>query len=352
MRLFVKLFSVILCVALCLSFAACQGGTQDIESTSDSPSAFTEPTTEEKPVTGKTNPLTGLDTLAEGEAGLIPVAVSVNNIGIAQSVQAGIDSADVVFEVPVEGGITRLLALYKAPKAEMGEIGSVRSARVIFAELAASMNALYFHCGQDNTYFPQRAAELNLKKVTVDSGKNGKRINNGKASEHTLYTSGEDLKNEVASYGFNTGYEAEPWMNFSQNRQASSAAAKSVKVKFSNASSASFTYDEASASYIRGVNGTPLTNYFSGARSNFTNVFVLYTDTQPYPDGLHVKVELSGGNGYYITKGGYESITWAKSGDFSPISFTAADGTPLEVSAGSSYICIADKGEQGMFSAE
>ncbi len=353
MRNSVKIFSLILSLILCLSFAGCgkNKNPEMIESTSSAESSVPAAPVVDNNTKTEINPLTGLKTLEKDEVGFKPLAVSVNNVKVAQQIQAGIDSADVVFETITEAGITRLLALFKAPTAEIGNIGSIRSARVVFAELAASMNAVYVHHGQDETYFVPRAKELNLPRITINTKTNGERIQNGKNYEHTLYTSGEKLRNEVVSKGYNTGNESAPWLKFSENRTAASDSAKNVTVKFNSASVSNFTYDETTQSYVRGAHGKDLENYFTKNKASFTNVFVLYTSISLYPDKYHSKVALTGGEGYYITKCGYEKITWSKTGDFSPIEFKAEDGSELSVSTGKSYICIADK-DSATFTAE
>ncbi len=356
MRNLIKILCIVLSMLLCFSFVACNKDNTPSEPVASEPPA-SEP--EPEPIKLNINPLTGLETLTDEEVEFRPVAVAVNNIGVAQSIQSGIDSADIVFETVVEGGITRLLALYKAPRADMGNIGSVRSARVVFAELAASMNAVYFYHGQDDHHFPSRAKALNLPRIIIDSKTNGKRIKNGKASEHTLYTSGESLRKEILSKGYNKDNSSEPWLDFTDSKPVSESSAKKVTVKFNSASITGFTYDEATASYIRGTKTASLKNYFTEKEAHFTNVFVLYTKTYPYgsthDNGTscpHTKVELNGGSGYYVTKGGYEKITWSKNGNTTPISFKAEDGTPLSVSAGNSYICIIDKNAANSFTAE
>ena len=70
------------------------------------------------------NPLTGLP----GSAGRI-VAVKIDNIVYARP-QTGIDSADVVYAIEVEGGLSRFLAIFDADHLPSGGvIGPVRSAR-------------------------------------------------------------------------------------------------------------------------------------------------------------------------------------------------------------------------------
>jgi hypothetical protein len=73
-----------------------------------------------------TCPLTG----AEPKSGDVPdrpaLAVKVENLPDARP-QAGIESADVVYEEPVEGGITRFIVLFQCHDAK--RVGPVRSAR-------------------------------------------------------------------------------------------------------------------------------------------------------------------------------------------------------------------------------
>ena len=64
-----------------------------------------------------------------------PVCVSVNNIDAARP-QSGLQNAGIVYEFLVEGGITRLLAVFNKPAGENFIVGPVRSLRPYFAETA------------------------------------------------------------------------------------------------------------------------------------------------------------------------------------------------------------------------
>ena len=71
-----------------------------------------EPEPEPEPyVPAGVNPLTGLPMEPEYED-LRPAAIMLNNLKAAQP-QLGISQADIIYEVPVEGGITRMLCLYQ-----------------------------------------------------------------------------------------------------------------------------------------------------------------------------------------------------------------------------------------------
>ncbi len=347
MRKPLKLICILLTLLLTLSFAACKDEVEPEIPSSEPVSSEAE--AEPEPVKLNVNPLTGLETLTDDEVGMKPLAIAINNVKVAQSVQAGVENADVVYETVTEAGITRLLAIIKAPRADMGRIGTVRSARAVFAELAASMDAVYVHHGMDELYCRPRVNALKLKRIEINSSTNGERISNGKASEHTLYTSGEKLRNEVIAKGYDKGNESEPWLNFVTERDAAENTAMTVEIKFSGASKTSFEYDPAAGTYIRSSNGSLMKNYFTDATASFTNVFVLFTNTSAYDDNYHTKVDLKSGKGYYVTGGGYEEITWSKSGNTTPIKFKNAEGATLSVAAGKSYICIVDKGINNSF---
>ena len=79
---------------------------------------------------------------------LLPLAVMFDNSEQAFP-QDGLGSADVIYEAFVEGGITRLMAVYWRRDAEYLE--PIRSARTPFVVWAAELGALYAHAGGAST---------------------------------------------------------------------------------------------------------------------------------------------------------------------------------------------------------
>ncbi len=353
MRTVIKIISLFAAFLLCLSLVACGGGDETASSSDEASSEISvEEESKEPEIKYEVNPLTGLETLTAEEVDLRPVAVSVSNVKVAQPIQAGVGKADIVFETVTEGGITRLLALYKAPKEETGKIGSIRSARVVFAELAASFNAIYIHHGMDEVYCRPRVNELKIPRIEVSQTNYGDRIQNGKAWEHRLYTSGAGLSEAIAKKGYNKGGESDPWVYFSENKTAEPTSAKTVTVKFNNSYITNFYYNEDTKNYTRGIKGEVVNDYFTKQDERFTNIFVLNTYTAPYPDDYHTEVELKGGSGYYVTQGGYEEITWSKKGNNKPITFKDKNGSTLSVTPGNSYVCLVNKNHTDNFTAE
>ena len=73
-----------------------------------------------------------------------PVAVMINNNHVAWP-HAGLNDAYLAYEILAEGGITRIMALFKDKDTE--KIGSVRSARPYYLDYALENDAIYVHYG-------------------------------------------------------------------------------------------------------------------------------------------------------------------------------------------------------------
>ena len=115
------------------------------ETPSPTPEATPSPTPEATPeASAFVNPLTG-EPVDEDISANRPVAIMINNVQSAQPTH-GLSQASVIYEMPVEGWTTRMIALFQE-YAELDVVGSVRSARPCFVEVADAYDALYFHAG-------------------------------------------------------------------------------------------------------------------------------------------------------------------------------------------------------------
>ena len=339
-----KILAITLCLGLMFVMSACGGDVPvDTDSTDDTSSVAPVPET-------ATNPLTGekIDkSLKENKA----TAVTINNLNSAQKVQTGLGKFDVVYEAPVEGGITRLLALTNDIKS-LPQIGTVRSARQVFLELAYGHNANYVHAGYDYYHFEPLKNRLGVKSFDLNGGSYGKygfRQKNGLSSEHTMYTSGEKLAEGFKALGWQTETNKNKWIEFSEEGIKPTDVANKLTVPFSGSYVTKFSYNTASGKYVKQFkDGSNWKDYITGETAEFTNVFVLFTTVSAHnctgsDTKGHRNVALSGGKGYYLTKGGYVEITWSKDSTSSPITFKNTDGTAFCANVGNSYICLVDK---------
>lgn len=335
-----KILAILLC-GLMIVLVGC-GKKEEKKEPAESSS---EVVSSEPEVTYYLNNLTGEESLlSEDKVDDRPVAVMVNNIEVAQKVQTGLSKADIVYETEVEGGITRLMAVYK-DISKVEKVGTIRSARYPYIDLSMGHDAIYVHHGQDQTY---AAPHLRDTQTFVISKNNaGVRIRNeGLASEHTLYGYGDKIWKWFVDKKYDTELDTvKSWQNFAEKdkKVEFTDSAKNVTVKFSSQYVSVFKYDDKSGKYVRYFGDTVRMDYYTKEKELFKNVFVLETSITYYPDRKHKRVDLTSGSGYYCVNGTYTPIKWSKGNASSSLKFTNLDGTPLEVNQGNSWVCLHGK---------
>lgn len=343
---------MILAALMILSLAGC-GKKPDLapdpepeEKTDQPPAPETDPEPEPYVPEG-INPLTGLPMEPEYED-LRPIAIMLNNLKAAQP-QLGISQADVIYEVPVEGGITRMLCLYQSVEG-VDILGSVRSARPYFVELALGHDAVYVHAGGS------QEAYSNLRSWKVDhmDGVRGaedakifwrdpdRRKNNG--YEHSLITSGEKILNYLSKGKLRTEHES-GWnylQAFSEDgTPAAGEAAEHVKVRFSSYKTGTFDYDAAQGKYLVGQYGKEHVDGSTGEQVSATNVLVLKTSIAVLDNVGRLRVQTTGeGEGFFFCGGKGVPIRWSRKDRNSAFAYTLEDGSSLALGQGSSYVCV------------
>ena len=137
------------------------------------------------------NPLTGLPVPDAAALRQRPVVVAIDNHPDARP-QAGLTEADLVYEVPAEGGITRLLAVFVTARPE--RVGPVRSSRHYFLDLAREWDAVYVHAGGSPQHYARiaRSGLGDLDGVRDNPQGGGRPVftrDRSRAMPHNLYAS-------------------------------------------------------------------------------------------------------------------------------------------------------------------
>lgn len=311
----------------------------------DDPSDSTDPSdTTESPEPKYTNPLTGLETDAD-ISGRRPYAVMFNNIRIATP-QSGISAADIIFEVPVEGGITRLMGIFQDFKGSL-TLGSIRSARPYFVELAMSFDAVYIHAGgSDDAY--QSFADTGITRIDGTNGsgetffQDEDRMHN-MGYEHSLMLNVSALDGYMEKYGLRTTHNPNfsVGLTFSEDSPSSGVACTSVDAVFNGAKTTSFSYNGATGLYGVSQYGGPMIDSLSGKQVTVRNVILLSVRITPISGDSagRLRATLTGnGSGWLISNGMAQRITWTRSTSTSQFVFTDSDGVELLLSPGVTYI--------------
>ena len=307
-----------------------------------------EPEPEEPSGPAGTNPLTGLPMEPEQENDR-PVAVMFNNLKAAQP-QLGISQADIIYEVPAEGGITRMLGVFQSLEG-VGTLGSIRSSRPYYLELALGHDALYVHAGGSPEAYKDIPAWGVDNMDGVNGGSDAKifwRDAERKKTmdyEHTLVTSGEKIREYVDGH-FRT--EHEDGYTYTQafaedGTPVNGTAAEHIKLVYSAYKTGLFDYDAASGKYLVSQYGGPYTDGSTGEQASATNVLFLETAISVIPGDKagRLTVKLTGeGKGTYFCGGKSVPIQWSKADRSSQFVYRLEDGTPLTLGQGNSYVCI------------
>jgi hypothetical protein len=354
-------FPVIILLLAILLFSACSDNEQD-ETPSPSPSPSVETTPRPTPVATPTpspsetpdpepvalNPLTGLP-INEAYLNRRPVAIMINNI--KQSLpQYGLSKADILYEVVAEGGITRLVAVMQDPSvAEV--IGSVRSTRSYYLDIAQGHDALLLHAGASEMAY----ADIKTRGVTaLDAIKGGyegslyyrdesRRKNNG--FEHSLMTTGERIVKAVEKGSFRKehGQDYTYPVKFEKNVELDGDPAAKVSVKMSAYKTGVFEYDPESRSYSVSQFGKAHIDAETGEQLKINNLLILFTKISAIKGDAYGRMEVDlvgSGDGLYTVNGRITKIRWSKASYTSPFVYTNPDGTELVLNTGTSYICI------------
>lgn len=301
---------------------------------------------------GRVNPLTGLDGLAQEAVGKRPVAVMINNAPAARP-QWGLCSPDIVIEGLVEGGMTRMMWLF-ADVNSIPKIGSLRSARHDFLEVAEGFDAIFVHWG-GSVYAYDALRQRNVDDIDgmVYSNSYFYRDKSRKvATEHTGCTDGERLAKAVdkiikrpeAKQAYQTPFS---FVEEGKQQALSGGACESVRFSFSSAYTHTFRYDASTGLYQNFMNDKPMTQD-GGKQMAVSNVLLLYCPVKSMGDSSGcIDMDLTGGSGVYVSNGTQEKITWKKGNTPSnPIKLYAANGAELNLNPGKSYIGFVPAGRQ------
>lgn len=299
------------------------------------------------------NLLTGLPDLTDAAIGKRPVAVMVNNVQAAMP-QYGIAKADIIYEMPVEGDVTRFMALY-ADYTTVPVVCAIRSCRYYFPVFSQAYDAFYVNWGMDDSV-ADYIQSLGLDQFDGMTDGNGlfardqARLDAGYALEHTAYFNGEAFAGVVNSLGLRTDLAEDKkgtafrFCRTDEQVKPEGNACTNVNINF-GAATATFTYDAEKNVYYKQLNGNPQIDGVTQEQLAFTNVFILETEIVVRDEVGHKDVDCLGTDqavGYYISNGAVQKIHWERRGsaEKSPLKFYDEKGEEIRVNRGKSYIAL------------
>lgn len=283
-----------------------------------------------------------------------PYAIMINNYPGAMKVQTGLNDAYMIYEFPIEGGMSRSLAFFKDKKTK--QVGTVRSARQYHPYYALEHDAIYVHWG---TNHPAADVISQIKINNIDANNNGKpffRDNpEGLATEHTGYTSLVKLADFAKNTKkYRTTTDVKPPLKYSYDEVDLSTngglIANTIELNYSNSYKLKYTYNKDTKRYERSYNGKEHKDYYTHEKFDTKNLIIAFVkigSVSEYADAAgtnYLDMTVTGsGKGYYITNGYAREITWTKSSKTSQTVYKYTDGTEVNVNDGNTYLNFFNK---------
>jgi len=275
-----------------------------------------------------------------------PYAVMINCHNGALP-QAGLQNAYIVYELMVEGGITRMMALFK--DIDVSKIGSVRSARTQYLDYVYENDAIYVHAGGAKDAL-NRIKDENISDIDVDGAYGFRDTSLKRSWEHTLFTSTELLTKALNNKSIRKTTESGNVLTYQGNpidltNYTNLKDANNVSIKYSDYRTSNYVYDKEKQVYLRSMNNTKNIDLVTNEQYEVKNIIVYAVKYSNYTYNnysLYQKIDNTGtGEGYYITEGKAIPITWEKSSKNSQTKYKVKEtGKELVVNDGNTYIQI------------
>jgi hypothetical protein len=287
---------------------------------------------------GSRCPLTGVPTSGASVPQRPALAVKVDNYPQARP-QSGLDQADIVFEEPVEGGITRLVAVFQCQSPAL--IGPIRSARAVDVPILGQLGRpILIHVGGIN---PVLSLLQNGNLIDDDL------FYRGAIAQHIpgRYAPYDTYVSAAAAWGLNTADTTPPPALFTySSTPPAGTPVTSIHIPFTGTNNTLWTWNASSGHWLLSYSGRPAT-VANGGQIATTNLVVqtVHVTYGPWLEndvgGLEVQSQLTGSGPLTVLRDGVAITgTWQRATVKDPTTLTASNGSPIALQPGQTWVEI------------
>jgi len=287
---------------------------------------------------GPVCPLTGLP----APGGQVPqrpaLAVKIDDYPQARP-QSGLAQADIVFDEPVEGLITRFAAVFQCQSPTL--VGPIRSARAVDLQILDQLSRpILVHVGGiDPVLSMLRSGNL----LDYDLRTHGSIVQTvpGRYAPYDTYISA------AAGWGLDPGYKTPPAALFSYSTTTPSGTpTTSIHIPFSGTNDVHWTWNASSGRWLLSYGGVPAL-VAGGGQISTTNIVVqrVHVTYGPWLEndvgGLEVQSQLTGSGPLTVLRNGVAITgTWQRASLHDPTTLIASDGSPIALDPGQTWVEI------------
>jgi hypothetical protein len=269
------------------------------------------------------------------------LAVKVENLPAARP-QWGLDKADIVFEEPVEGGITRFIAVYQCQDAS--RIEPVRSGRFVDVQILEPLGKVLFaYSGAIQPVIDQIDSSGSLlEDVGADRAGGAYWRDPTRLEPHNLATSTALLYSAGATFGF-AKTPPPPYFEYGAPPLGGTPAT-AIHLWFSDLDETTWTWGFKSRRWFRTYSDTGPAIQGDDVQVSAANVVVLRVNEYPTPyvedsTGAHEnELTLTGSGQAYVFRNGFElKGMWERPSLSQPATFVEANGTKMTLTPGNTW---------------
>ena len=253
---------------------------------------------------------------------------------------SSVSQADLVIEGPVDGpkGISRLLAIYQCQKPK--RIGSIRSARPFFVDLALGFDLIFSSWGGCDTAL-SRINTLSLDWLDARVNPSGAFFREKNIpAPHNGFTSFEGLKKASKELGMRQKNKFTGYKFLSENEIVLKDTSQQIKINYYYP--VKYVYDSKTGNYLRFWNGMKMIDRNTGKQVFAKNVVLMKTKIGVLSSGVaNVKV-LGEGEATIYQAGREIKGKWKKEKPNSKLTFFNQKGEEIRFVPGPIWIEIID----------
>lgn len=287
--------------------------------------------------------------VAKEESNKLSMCVMIENAAFSGvRPQSGLSSASIIYEMIVEGGITRLMAVYAGEKAD--PIGPVRSSRDTYLEFASELDCMYTHAG--GSYTSLKALwDLHMK--DLDALREPKFFwrDPSKVSPHNLFTNTTKLEQAVIfghSWKDAPTYESWKFKDDNKNRKKAGEAGhvSKINIDFGGAYNVEYHYNYENNNYERLNGGAEHIDKNTGKILTTRNVIIEKVPPGWYLEGKgRINFAVTGeGDAYIFRDGEIIEGRWKKPDRLSRTKYYDKEGKEVEFNRGNTWVEIVPEG--------
>ncbi|MEX2500773.1 MAG: DUF3048 domain-containing protein, partial [Trueperaceae bacterium] len=256
-----------------------------------------------------------------------PLAVVVDNAPQGYARLTGLSSASWVAEMPVEGGLTRLMPMFDV--SDPGQVGPVRSARDYFVHVAERSDAVLVHDGGSPDAMVALTSSRSPSLNAFRRGDLFSRASDG-AAPYNLFSDGSALRQAMAGLNVNPSRLLEGYRPMAAEDPMEEAS--EVEIDWGGVYQSGFAYQPAQDRYRWLRNGQPGVQA-DGQAILVDAVLIARIDARPKPGDTEGRLYIAvdrGGPATLLWRGTVQSGRWSVEGG---LRFTNEDGTDVSLEA-------------------